>query len=586
MGLLRWTGILAIALSATLAAQNQEQKKAEAQNQQLYTLSVRTNLVLVPVVVTDKAGNHITGLKQQDFEVRENGKRQQLVSAEELSADTAKVQSVSTNPNMFSNQLATEHPKKLEIIAIDQINTPFSTREDARRGLLTFLAKSVDANTLLALVAFRTDGVHVIHNFTADPAVLVAAVNKVQPVLNRQDRRTQNISGDLTEADVEAAQIEALFANADVGGAISTAQALAAARASIAQGTAKVDASMQSQDALITLECLQQVAQYFRGVPGRKSLIWASSAFPFALGAEASALTRGTTYDDWQQTFHLLQDANVSVYPVDVSGLVPAGTANNLQSLGTGMMRNSTAEGGVAARTGALGGLESGRFMDPIEARHETMRQLADITGGQAFYNSNNGAELFRRAAEDSGQYYQLAYYAQETGKPGWRKLSVKVDKSGVKVRSRDGYFFHNPENDSESMRSAEEIIALDSDFAFRGLPITGVWQQVEKLGNQRKVHFQLSIPAGVPLIETDKENHISFDFRVSANAPNGKQAAILGQRLDSHLKKDAVDEIQSRGLGYANTLTLDPGRYMVHFVVRDNLRGALGSVVVPLTVE
>lgn len=576
--------IAAVVLTAMVGAQEQQAPKPN--EQQPYKLSVSTNLILVPVVVTDKNGNHITGLKPEDFEVKENGAVQKLVRVDELSADAGKVQTAASEGNQFSNRLSTEHPKKLEIIAIDQINTRFATRADASRGIVSFLSKNVDANTLLAMVAFRTDGVHLIHNFTTDPSVLIAAVRKLEPVLGRRDALTQNISGDLSEADVEVAQIQALFSGADVGGAISTAQAVAAARAAISQGQAQVDSSIQSQDALITLECLQQVAQYFGGVPGRKSLIWASSAFPFSLGSGATDLTRGTTYNDWQQTFHLLQDANVSVYPVDVSGLVPAGSANNIQSLNSNLIRNSSPEGGVAGRSQGLAGLDSGKFIDPTESRHETMRQLADLTGGQAFYNSNNGAELFRRAAEDSGQYYLLAYYAGQTGQPGWRKLSVKVRKDGMKVRSRSGYFFHSAKDESEAARGAEEVMALDSDLDFRGLPITGVWQQVEQAGNQRKVHFQLGIPAGVPLIETEQGNHISFDFRVSAKRIDGQPGATIGQRLDTKLDKKAVDEIQSVGLGYANVLVLDPGQYKVHFVVRDNLRGALGSIVVPLKVE
>lgn len=575
--------IAAVVLTAMVGAQEQQAPKPKAQEQ--YTLSVGTNLVLVPVIVTDKKGNHITGLKQEDFELKEDGAVQKIVRVDELSADAAKVEAASPGPNVFSNQIGIEHPKKMEIIVIDQINTPFASSADAKRGIIQFLSKNADANTLLALVAFQPNGVRLIHNFTSDPAVLVSAVRKVHASLTSRDTRAQDVPGDTSEVDAEVLQIQALFSGIDLTGGASPSQILAATRAQSTQARAQADASRQSQDALVTLECLQELAQYFGGVPGRKSLIWASSGFPFSFGASAREVTRGTTQDDWQRTFEMLQDANVAVYPVDVSGLLPGGGANNLQSINSNAMRNRGAEGGAAARSQTLEAVTSGRFVDPTEGRHETMRQVAEATGGQAFYNSNNASELFRNAGDDSGHYYVLAYYTKNTTKQGWRKLSVKVHRDGTRIRARSGYFFHQPGSDAEASR-AEEMMAFSSDLSFTGVPIRGVWEQVELVGNQRKVPFRLVIPAAVPLVDTEHENHISMDFRVLVKDSSGQVAANLGQRLDTKLDQQGVEQIRTKGLDYTNLFTVAPGEYKVHFVVRDNLRGTLGSVVVPLTVQ
>ena len=214
------------------------------------------------------------------------------------------------------------------------------------------------------------------------------------------------------------------------------------------------------------------------------------------------------------------------------------------------------------------------------------MRQLAEMTGGEAFYNSNNGAELFRRAGLDSGQYYVLAYHTKDTTKPGWRKLNVKVARDGVKVRARSAVYFHNAQSDPEAMRQREELMAMQSDLSFTSIPIQGQWQQIEPAGNDRKVHFLLSIPPGVPYIDAEHENHISYDFRFVVTNPSGLVVSKNGQRLETNLNALNVTQIQTKGLDYTNELLLPPGQYTVHFVVRDNLRGALGSVVTPLKVE
>jgi hypothetical protein len=347
-----------------------------------------------------------------------------------------------------------------------------------------------------------------------------------------------------------------------------------------------VDASRQAQEGLITLQDMQQLAQHFGGVPGRKSLIWASTGFPFALGTAPSSNTTGTLFSDWERTFRMLSDANIAVYPVDIGGLLPGVNANTLQNLNSTVIKTSGPEGGVAARSGQMDAVNSGAFVDPEIGRRESMRQLADMTGGEAFYNSNNGAELFRRAGQDSAQYYVLAYYTKEAGKPGWRKLNVKVGRDGAKVRARSGFFFHNPAGDPEATRQVEELMAMQSELSFTSIPIRGQWQQIEPAGDNRKVHYLLSVPAGVPFIDAEHENHINYDFRVVVTNSSGQAVSKNGQRLETNLNAVNVAQIQSKGLDYTNELVLPPGQYTVHFVVRDNLRGALGSVVAPLKVE
>jgi VWFA-related protein len=593
---LKWFAILSVfaVLGIVMGSAAQDKNKQEPPkqgNDQPFKLSIMTNLVIVPVIVTDKHGDHVSGLTAEDFEVKEDGNIQKITRLDELAAESNKVEPPQAAAKTFTNQVVAEHPKKLEIIALDQVNTPFASARDGSRMLVEFLSRNVDANTLLALVTLEHNGVRIIHNFTSDPSVLVAAVKKVQAHLSSRDALSLDASGENSQADQEALQLNALLSGTspdltNVVGSNPGNVAVAAARASSAQARAQIDASRQAQEGLITLEDMQQIAQYFSGVPGRKSLIWASTGFPFAVGTAASSNTRGTLFDDWERTFRMLTDANIAVYPVDISGLLPGVNANNIQTLNSTAIRSGGPEGGVGARSGQLDAVNSGAFVDPNIGRQETMRQLADMTGGQAFYNSNDGAELFRRAGLDSAQYYLLAYYTRDTGKHGWRKLSVKVHRDNVKVRARSGFFFHSTTNEPETARQADEMMAMVSDLNFTSIPIKGQWQQIEPAGNDRKLRFLLSVPAGVPFVDTEHDNHINYDFRVVVMNSSSLAVAKLGQRLDTKLAPYDLGRIQSQGLDYTNELTLPPGDYKVHFVVRDNLTGRLGSVVTSLKVE
>lgn len=582
--LVRIAAALFFALLAAPVALAPQEKAAPVKDNTQFQYRTGTNLVLVPVIVTDKQGRHVSGLTAADFELKQDGNLQKIASVDEVSADATPAR-LTVPPNTFTNQVAAEHPKKLAILTLDLVNNPFVNQADARRGLIAFLEKGASEDTLMALVAFRPDGVYFIHNFTSDSNLLLGAIRRLQAGPTARDLPTNTVQGDL---DAESIQLSTILAGAvPYSSAGSAAGQVAVGRAQLAGAAAGLDASRASQNGLVTMECFQVVAQYFNAIPGRKSLIWATTGFSFSLGAMPGEVTGGTTPEEWERTARMLQDANIAVYPVDVAGLLPnsaLSTATNISNLT--VIQTQSAEGGVAVRSAGLQSAEAGRFLDPTEEKHTTLRAVADMTGGRPYYNLNDLNELFRRAALDSGQYYMLAYPLKEGGKPGWRKLSVKVHRDGVQVHARTGFFYHIVAKEPEAERQAQVRTALASNVDFTGLPITGTWQQVEPAGDKRKVHFVLSLPPGVTAIDADKENHISVDFVVSAVDTMGKEAARIGQRVDRNLPQASASQLQSTGLGYANTLTLPPGSYYVHFVIRDNVRGSIGSVVAPLRVN
>ncbi len=534
------------------------------------------NTVLVPVVVTDKRGNHLHGLTRDEFEVREDGKLQPILSFEEVTANSKTIEPVKSQPNFFTNQLAEQQAKGLQIITLDLINTSFGHQADSRKAVIDFLSKSVAGKNLVALVVIDRGGVHLVHNFTSDRAVLVSAIQKVQSQLTSRDTHTLNI-GNMAkisktnpidtggEDDAEAAQLSAILA-----GGSSAAEA-------------RIDLGRESQDGLLTLKCLQQVAQYFAAVPGRKSLIWVSTGFRMLQSQMSGGFGRGPTPEDWQRTVHALQLADIAVYSVDLGGLLA--TTRAVTSTPVNNPGSST-DGGVAARSTALQASEMGLTTDPIQAKHDTLNQMAEKTGGQALYNSNDLDDLLRRAMQDSADYYLLAYPASDRQKDGWRKLDVKVHHEGVQVRSRSGFFFTNAASDPDATRQADELMAVTSALEFTSLPITASWDKTEPNGLNRNIHFSILIPAGATEIDFDHENHIFLDFLVLATDLSGKDVGKITQRLDRKLPPAGVTQIRENGITYANLLTLAPGAYSVHIVVRDNMTGRMGSIVAPLKVD
>jgi hypothetical protein len=84
------------------SAQEQGRRQADWAS---YKISVGANMVLVPVVVTDKHGQHVTGLKAEDFEIQEDGKPQKIAAFEEVTAETTPVPRAVVALNSFTNRV-------------------------------------------------------------------------------------------------------------------------------------------------------------------------------------------------------------------------------------------------------------------------------------------------------------------------------------------------------------------------------------------------------------------------------------------------------------------------------------------------
>ena len=118
-----------------------------------------------------------------------------------------------------------------------------------------------------------------------------------------------------------------------------------------------------------TLGAFQQIAHQLSGIPGRKSLFWITGSFPFDIDETSGSISVGTPFDSYQRTMQLLNDANVSLYPVDARGVVVVGEMDATMKVSREMMR---------AVPDYIAG-ESRSHQKTLD----TMRIFADTTGGQ-----------------------------------------------------------------------------------------------------------------------------------------------------------------------------------------------------------
>ena len=550
-----------------LASPKDKDKDKDKENNAEVKFTSRAELVLIPTLVTDKSGAHITGLKKEDFTLLENGAEQKIATFEEITSDPH-YWPRPANPNEFSNSPAGgSSARRITLIVLDFINTPFMDQANARKELLKYLTQSVDRREPTGLYTLTRGGVRVIHDFTSDPRVLVAALHRVK--------------GDPLQTVDSQEDVEAVTGSASPDGSAGVDPGAVQSEADKLQ-TMMEDQELNFQSfeqrlaITYTLEGMQQMAQALSGFPGRKSIIWAGGGFPFSVSDNTMQLApagRDTLTDVmplYEHTWQLLNDAQIALYPLDVKGLQVVTTPSaSVRNPGRNYARNM-----------------SWRQTDT----QSTFQTFAAMTGGRAYYNSNNLAKGFRAAVADSAQYYMLGYYLNQSNtKPGWRKLAVKVKREHVEVRARSGFFVTKATVDPGTNSNSDILSALRSPLDYTSLALVARWDNTTAGKDPGKKHilYQLRVTADSELIDNSDNNHIALEFVALVKTPEGKPVdKPVGQTINAHLNAEQLSSMLQKGAAYTGALDLAPGEYSVRFVVRDNLSGRVGSVSAPLKVQ
>lgn len=511
------------------------------------TVRVSAELVTVSVVVTDKSGAHVHGLKREDFVLYEDNKEQAVANFEEIQEPRIPLSSP-MRPNQFSNtSVQSEAQVPLTILVLDEVNTPLLDQDFATQQLRRYLGESRAGKQLTSLFAITRDGVKVLHDFTTDLSAVAASLDNAR----REGQLVEQASQEKLPNDPMLAPI--------MKREIESEQRMESVERRVA--------------ITITLQSLQQIAQSCAGLPGRKALIWASSGFPFSINELGMVMNiagvKGDSVSEvdgiYQETWRLLNQAQVALYPVDVRGLANA----TVPDMTIGNPNPEFASHAAWMQTDTFG----------------TFRTFAQATGGRAFFNTNDLEAAFQSASSDNASYYLLTYYLSHKKKPGWHTLNVKVHRDGVEVRARNGFFLGEAEKQKES--ASEMQVALRSPLQYTAIPISGEWKQVTpQSGKKKRITFQLTMPANFAQIDEGDDNHMLLQFVAVARTATGETAAEASKTMDGHLKADSVAQIRIHGMDYRGALSLEPGEYTVHFAVQDHLSGRVGSVTAPLKVE
>jgi VWFA-related protein len=517
------------------------------------------NLVLVDVVVRDRTGAFVKDLTAEDFELFEDGVRQQIVTfaVEEIAQKAAPLETASTLTTATIDSGRTTTPAAAPT-PTPETATPepraLTSEDVAGRRLLTLVFDTSSMQPVDVQKAIDSAVEWVGEKMTTADLVAVASINSGLQVLT-----------DFTSDKERLRTVLSAFAATD-GTAYTAVDASTAATDDAAQAAteAAADSSVQELDTFnndVRLRALKALAEALQPIQQKKAIIYFSS------GMQRSGTDNQI---ELRAAVNAAVKANVSIYPVDSRGLqaiVPGGSARQ------------GSRGGIGAFSGR--GVAD-QFMQ-LAAQQETLTSLASDTGGTAFTDSNDFGEAFTRVQRDISSYYMLGFSSTNSARDGrFRRLSVRVRKrSGLRVDAKNGYyadrdFAHTARSDRELL--LQEQLAAPLPVTEVPLFVTAGWFRLS--ADRYYVPISVAVPgASIPRANDKTTLDIAGFIRDERGAPVGRIRDTLT------VPPASADTLAARQVLYQTGVTLPPGRFQVKVVVRENVSGQMGTFEAPILV-
>jgi VWFA-related protein len=549
------------------------------------TLSVTTRLVFVDVLVRDSSGKIVSGLREGDFHLSEDGKPQaiEFFSAHDrgpvYTANGVKV-TPTHSTSTFSNTDQTSAAKPLTVLLFDLMNTPTDDQLFARKQMLKFLS-SLPAGEHIVLFSM-TNGLSMSQGVSGSPALQSAASDMLQ---------IRNVGLDQSRDEAQQDSMVAENASAQFGLHLGST----AAQNGITKD-ADVDYEVRARS---TIKDLGQLANVLANYPGRKSLYWVAESYPLSVdrigvpmgpavgdlnsmgspaGGHANQDISGdqshfsqTAQDEMRTTLNLLANARVAVYPTSVIGLASEASS-------------AASPGGVENAVQNPGDPRGGFFV--LNNLKSEMNDLARFTGGEAIFGTNDLAGAMQRTLDDGSIYYTLAYKPANSNWNGqFRNIRIDAGK-GDSLIYRRGYFAtkdaatDQPDDLTRALQpNAPEETSLH------------LWSKLmEPSPNAPGANFQSLVDArDVDFItSSDGHHHATLRVQMIAFADGSKQPKTLPQTsgtLNIDLDPKRFQAILAEGIAFRQALSLKPGRYSVMLGVSDEVGHKLGTLEMPVNI-
>ena len=411
----------------------------------------------------------MTDLKPEELTVLDNDSKQTLTSFRLISGSNALTPS--------GSKTAIDPMRQIRVVTLAFEAMPEADqRKLARTAAIDLIKGDQGTNVFYSVVMINTQ-LLVLQQFTNDRAALSKAIERAtgglggpglasesEAILTQLKRNLGGQNGADQAGNLISAASQTASQPVNNG-----SDALQAKLASVMLDMLRLDAAVGSQGGRLTLSALRALVDGQKSIPGRKSVVYFTAGMYLTSELDAP----------FQSLMSAANRDNITFYTVDTRGVMVTAQTADARSQLTGAARASAT---TATRTSGAVTRDEVMASDNAEASgranvQETLRTLADSTGGFLIGDSNDLRVPLRHVNEEISAYYEVSFNPAIQNYDGrFRKIVVNTSRKDLVIHSRSGYFALPPEARGSSLQPYELPLLkmlsdakVSEDVKFRG---------------------------------------------------------------------------------------------------------------------
>jgi VWFA-related protein len=526
--------------------------------QQTLVESIEVRVANIDVVVRDKAGNPVTGLIKDDFELFEDGKKQPITNLYEVHRNPAPAAAQSSEPAAAAatpTEPAERRPRKL-ILFVDSYSLDASRKTPILAAVDKFIDRQMRPEDQAMLISWRMS-VNVITPFTSDKALLksgIAAIGQAP----RGPNEISKLKGDIQE----------LIRIATSGTPMMT---MAQARAESIKLVDAFGANLLMREEQL-LNDLGRMSSTLAGVEGKKVLIFAGADLPQHPGADF--------YQYVNAEFSRYMSRNEN--PLDFQ-VVTGVTGNRTPETITKVANQAGAYGVTiytidAAEMNNDFSADSADPSDPSESfsrfanTSAALDTIAKITGGVAVANTSNFDRAFDTIERDLDSYYSLGYKPSDNGRTT-RNIVVKTKDRSYTVR--------NPQ--TFTLRSSDDQMK-DRTVANLYTATPGTWPVAIRTGTPKKdgrgiyaIPVQVVMASTLTLLPDGKDLAGGFVLYLVVGNVGGGPSEVIRRPETLRIPATVEAQVRAKPMTFTTTIRVKAGESMLSVGIIDQTSVASG---------
>ncbi|MEP6819658.1 MAG: VWA domain-containing protein [bacterium] len=551
--------------------------KSQPNQDQSDVLRIYTQLVQTDVMVFDKQGRFVNGLKSGDFELRIDGTPKPIEFFERITAGSsneetqiAAARGSATQPNANGPTAPAPLDRGRPIFFyVDDLHLDLAALQMTQKLITRFIDDEMGQNDEVA-IASASGQIGFLQQLTDNKAVLRAALGRLKfrpysvrdsdrpPITEYQALLVMNNDYEIKDYLIA----EAMRVNPGMTSEIAESIVNARSQATAQQGSAV------TTNTLVGLESLVRSAN---NLPGRKLLFFISAGF-FLDDRNSDSRTR------LQRITSAAARSGVVIYSMDARGLVA--TLNDISNPSGFDM------------SGRLDRANRGELL----ASQDAMNALAGDTGGRAVFNANSLGPGLSRALKETSTYYLLAWKPErESQQSKFRRIDVKVvGRPDLTVQVRRGFFDREPENamtakaekaakgkkENEAVTSpaAELRKVMLGPYPARDLPVSLTLSYLNTPAKGLMLSTALEVPNEVlSFVPVDGKQTAVVTVVGTVFDDKGNAGGAFNNRIT--ITAPSVEDARNgTDLKYGYPIYVKPGLYQVRVGIRDETSGRSGT--------